>query len=54
MVWRHAGPVNRVPALDFMGTSEQVSLAMLAPYWVGAAVLFGLAVLGRRGQAKGD
>jgi len=53
MIWWYVGPVNRVPALDFMGTSDQVSPALLAPYWIGTAVLLGLTVLGRRRQAKG-
>jgi len=54
MIWWYAGPVNRVPALDFMGTSEQVSPATLAPFWIGTTILLGLAVLGRRRQAKRD
>jgi hypothetical protein len=51
MVWWYVGPVNQAPYLDFMGTGEQVSMAVLAIYWIGTVVLLGLAVLGRRRQA---
>ena len=51
MLWWYAGPVNRAPYLDFMGTGEQVNLEVLLEYWIGTAILLGLAVLGRRRQA---
>ena len=52
MLWWYAGPVNRVPYLDFMGTGEQVGIEVLLVYWIGTVILLGLAVLGRRRQAQ--
>jgi hypothetical protein len=52
MLWWYAGPVNRTPYLDFMGIGEKVSLEALPAYWIGAIILLGLAVLGRRRQAQ--
>jgi len=52
MLWWYAGPVNRVPYLDFMGTGEQVNVEVLLVYWIGTVILLGLAVLGRRRQAQ--
>ncbi len=50
MVWWYAGPLNRVSYLDFMETGEQVGVERLLVYWIGTALLLGLAVLGRRHQ----
>jgi len=52
MIWWYAGPVNRVPYLDFMGTGEHVSIGVLLVYWIGTVTLLSLAVLGRRRQAQ--
>ncbi len=46
-----AGPVNRVPYLDFMGSGEQVRYMLVLMYWLGTVVLLGLAVLGPKRQA---
>jgi hypothetical protein len=51
VLW-YVGPVNQTPSLDFMGTGAQVSLGVLSIYWIGTVVLLGLAVLGRRRQAR--
>ncbi len=52
MIWWYAGPVNRVPFLDFMGVGEQVDTASVVSYGLGAVVLLALAVLGRRHQTR--
>ncbi len=52
MVWWYAGPVNSVPALDFMGAAAQVDAATLAAYWVGTVLLLTLAAVGRQQQAR--
>jgi hypothetical protein len=52
MLWWYAGPVNRAPYLDFMGTSEQINVDVLLMYWIGTVILLGLAVLGRRRQSQ--
>lgn len=49
--WWYAGPLNRVPALDFMGASGELHTpATTVGYGVVTLILLGLAVLGRRRQ----
>jgi hypothetical protein len=52
VLW-YAGPMNRVPALDFMGTLEE-SVATNVPfnYLVLTAILIALAVVGRMRQLR--
>ncbi len=51
LIWWYAGPVNRVPHLDFMGTGEQSGVDASWVYWIGTVILLGLTVLGRQRQA---
>jgi hypothetical protein len=52
VLW-YAGPMNRVPALDFMGTLEE-SVANGIPFYYLAltVILLGLAVMGRMRQLR--
>jgi hypothetical protein len=50
LLW-YSGPVNRVPALDFTGSSiNSGSARMPLIYLICTVVLFGLGVIGRRRQ----
>jgi hypothetical protein len=52
VLW-YAGPMNRVPALDFMGTLvESVATHVPSNYLVLTVLLMGLAVVGRRRQLR--
>ncbi len=51
MLW-YAGPVNSVPALDFMGAGAKVDTTGLASFWIATAVLLALAAVGRRHLAR--
>jgi hypothetical protein len=52
MVLWYAGPVNRVPYLDFMGAGENVSLAAMPAYWISTLGLFAAAIWARRRQMQ--
>lgn len=52
LLW-YIGPVNQMPALDFMGASTDcIAAGMPLIYLICTMVLFGLAVLGRRRQIQ--
>ena len=52
LLW-YVGPINRVPALDYMGvTPEAVSAGIALYYVLACGVLLGLAVLGRWRQMR--
>ncbi|HET7377440.1 MAG TPA: ABC transporter permease, partial [Anaerolineae bacterium] len=52
MVLWYAGPVNRVPYLDFMGAGENVSFAVMSAYWISTLGLFAAAIWARRRQVQ--
>ncbi len=54
LFWWYAGPLNRVPTLDYMGASGELHTAgITTAYAVMTGVLIGLAMLGRRRQIYG-
>ena len=51
LFWWYAGPLNKVPGLDYMGASGELHAAgTTLAYAIVTAILLGLAVLGRRRQ----
>jgi hypothetical protein len=53
LLW-YAGPMNRVPFMDFMGaTNDSIAIGMPLFFLLIAAVLFALAIAGRRKKLGG-
>lgn len=51
--WWYAGPVQPIPALDFMGASPQLSARIPMCYLAATIGLLALAAVGRRRQIRG-
>jgi hypothetical protein len=53
LLW-YVGPLNQLPVLDFMGTSDKALAANMPFYYLAVSVvLIGLAVVGRMGRVAG-
>ncbi len=51
-IW-YIGPINKIPALDYVGTAPQsIASGMPAVFLLVSAILLGLAVLGRKRQLQ--
>ena len=52
MLWWHAGPINRVESLDFMGAGSDLHLSKVLGYGLVTILLFALALIGRNRQIR--
>jgi hypothetical protein len=52
VLWWYAGPISGVESLDFMGAGSSPETSRVLAYGLLTTVLYALAVLGRKHQAK--